>query len=171
MDAKQIRDFENECEIMRCPSLSLFTSTHRTHPHTIAHTHTRTHAHAHARATTHLCHRGDSKARSPYILYFYGSCVEPQVCIVVEYCMRGSLYEVMSEETFNLTWERSLRVRSFPPSHLQLHLRCSVLHRSRHCGHVTVGEGAGHGHQLPAQVRSYTPSCCNSLRVHLVSRA
>jgi hypothetical protein len=32
------------------------------------------------------------------------------VCIVVEYCMRGSLYEVMSEETFNLTWERSLRV-------------------------------------------------------------
>jgi hypothetical protein len=29
---------------------------------------------------------------------------------VVEYCMRGSLYEVMSEETFNLTWERSLRV-------------------------------------------------------------
>jgi serine/threonine protein kinase len=66
MDAKQLRDFENECEIM-------------------------------------------SKARSPYILYFYGSCVEPQVCIVVEYCMRGSLYEVMSEETFNLTWERSLR--------------------------------------------------------------
>lgn len=110
MDAKQIRDFENECEIMRCP----FLPSHVDSPH--ARTHHRTHAHA--RAGAHFwCHRGDSKARSPYILYFYGSCVEPQVCIVVEYCMRGSLYEVMSEETFNLTWERSLRVPS-SPSHL-----------------------------------------------------
>jgi hypothetical protein len=118
MDAKQIRDFENECEIMRCPFLPLFLTL-------TAHAHARTHTRTHARATTHLCHRGDSKARSPYILYFYGSCVEPQVCIVVEYCMRGSLYEVMSEETFNLTWERSLRV--YPsPSHLHPRLHCSL---------------------------------------------
>lgn len=69
MDAKQLRDFENECEIM-------------------------------------------SNARSPYILYFHGSCTEPQVCIVMEYCMRGSLYDVMWEETFNITWERALRVHT-----------------------------------------------------------
>ncbi len=43
MDAKQIRDFENECEIMRCPFPSLLTLTHRT---------ARTHARIIARTRT-----------------------------------------------------------------------------------------------------------------------
>ncbi|KAL6078190.1 Ankyrin repeat-containing protein [Balamuthia mandrillaris] len=65
-DARAIRDFEHECEIM-------------------------------------------SKVSSPYILRFYGSCLEPQVCIVVDYCSRGSLYDVLQDETMDITWGRCFK--------------------------------------------------------------
>eukprot|EP01089_Gocevia_fonbrunei_P001148 TRINITY_DN11080_c0_g1_i1.p1 TRINITY_DN11080_c0_g1~~TRINITY_DN11080_c0_g1_i1.p1 ORF type:complete len:488 (-),score=85.50 TRINITY_DN11080_c0_g1_i1:65-1480(-) len=47
-----------------------------------------------------------NKVHSPYVLHFYGSCVEPRVCIVVEYCSRGSLYHVLLDPKHNVSWER-----------------------------------------------------------------
>jgi len=62
MDAKAVRDFEHECEIM-------------------------------------------STVKSPYIIPFYGSCLEPQVTIVVAYCSHGSLYMAMEDETLDIGWD------------------------------------------------------------------
>jgi len=38
-----------------------------------------------------------STARSPHIVHFYGACLTPQICIVLEHCSRGSLFAVLNE--------------------------------------------------------------------------
>ena len=36
--------------------------------------------------------------RSPFVVYFYGICVEPQMSLVMEYCCNGSVYEVLNRK-------------------------------------------------------------------------
>ncbi|KAH3758060.1 serine/threonineprotein kinase [Pelomyxa schiedti] len=45
-----------------------------------------------------------SELRSPNIVYFYGAVLEPRVCLVLEYCSRGSLETVMKSDA-SFTWE------------------------------------------------------------------
>ncbi|KAH3757201.1 serine/threonineprotein kinase [Pelomyxa schiedti] len=45
-----------------------------------------------------------SELRSPNIVYFYGAVLEPRICLVLEYCSRGSLETVMKSDTA-FTWE------------------------------------------------------------------
>jgi serine/threonine protein kinase len=47
--------------------------------------------------------------RSPYIVYFYGACLEPRLCIVMEYCSRGSLWNVINDKSIEIDWQRVLQ--------------------------------------------------------------
>jgi len=161
MDAKQIRDFENECEIMRCPFPSLLTLTHRT-----ARTH-RTHTHE-LRLTFGVIAATARRGR-PTFCTFTGAAWSHR-------CASWSSTACGDRSTRSCPRRPSTSPGSdhfgyaLFPSLLQLHLRCSVLHRSRHRVRVPVGEGAGHGHQLPAQVRSYTLFLTTIHRVCALSR-
>ena len=43
---------------------------------------------------------------SPYIIRFYGACLADKLCMVMELCPYGSLYDVLRSPTFIMTWER-----------------------------------------------------------------
>jgi serine/threonine protein kinase len=36
--------------------------------------------------------------RSPFVVYFYGICIEPDMALVMEYCSNGSVYEVLNRK-------------------------------------------------------------------------
>eukprot|EP01119_Soliformovum_irregulare_P021803 TRINITY_DN7331_c0_g1_i1.p1 TRINITY_DN7331_c0_g1~~TRINITY_DN7331_c0_g1_i1.p1 ORF type:complete len:755 (+),score=229.52 TRINITY_DN7331_c0_g1_i1:122-2386(+) len=42
---------------------------------------------------------------NPHIIKFFGACIEPKVCIVMEYCSRGSLYDIMTDTEIPVGWE------------------------------------------------------------------
>jgi len=50
-----------------------------------------------------------SVMKSPYIVGFFGACVEPKICMVMEYCSRGSLYSVLSNPNEEISWERGFK--------------------------------------------------------------
>jgi serine/threonine protein kinase len=45
-----------------------------------------------------------SQLNSPDVVYFFGTCLEPKICIVMEYCSRGSLYHVLQAKNVNIDW-------------------------------------------------------------------
>jgi tRNA A-37 threonylcarbamoyl transferase component Bud32 len=45
---------------------------------------------------------------TPDIVRFYGVCLEPSICIVMEYCAKGSLYEYLNDPTTKVTWAQFL---------------------------------------------------------------
>jgi len=47
--------------------------------------------------------------RSPYLINFYGACLEPRICMVVEFCSRGSLYDVLRSEALDFNWTLALQ--------------------------------------------------------------
>lgn len=47
-----------------------------------------------------------SALRGFNIVHFYGACLEPRLCIAMEYCSRGSLHTVMSDRRTEMTWKR-----------------------------------------------------------------
>ena len=51
-----------------------------------------------------------SKVHSPFIVKFYGACLEPRVTIVTEYCSRGSLFDLMQDKTYRFQWPSTLLV-------------------------------------------------------------
>ena len=51
-----------------------------------------------------------SAVHDPGIVYFYGASFKPKLCMVMEYCARGSLYHVLKEESLDLSWERALQM-------------------------------------------------------------
>lgn len=50
-----------------------------------------------------------SAVRSKYVVYFHGAVLEPRLCMVMEYCSRGSLYHVMTNEKYDIGWDRVFR--------------------------------------------------------------
>eukprot|EP01112_Ceratiomyxa_fruticulosa_P004101 TRINITY_DN1445_c0_g1_i1.p1 TRINITY_DN1445_c0_g1~~TRINITY_DN1445_c0_g1_i1.p1 ORF type:complete len:727 (+),score=136.48 TRINITY_DN1445_c0_g1_i1:310-2490(+) len=44
--------------------------------------------------------------RSPNIVTFFGACLEPKLCMVMEYCARDSLYHVMNNKRYDLGWDK-----------------------------------------------------------------
>ncbi|KAL6041653.1 Set3 complex subunit with deacetylase, meiotic-specific repressor of sporulation proteins [Balamuthia mandrillaris] len=42
------------------------------------------------------------------IVRFYGVCLEPAVCLVMEYCERGSLHQVLRDPHLDLSWQMVL---------------------------------------------------------------
>eukprot|EP01127_Copromyxa_protea_P005958 TRINITY_DN15780_c0_g1_i1.p1 TRINITY_DN15780_c0_g1~~TRINITY_DN15780_c0_g1_i1.p1 ORF type:complete len:822 (-),score=147.78 TRINITY_DN15780_c0_g1_i1:34-2499(-) len=49
---------------------------------------------------------------SPYMISFYGAVVEDYLMMVMELCERGSLYDVLTKSTKEITWERALSFAS-----------------------------------------------------------
>lgn len=42
---------------------------------------------------------------SPYIIKFIGACLADKLCMVMEFCSRGSLYDVLRKPEFVMTWD------------------------------------------------------------------
>jgi len=53
-----------------------------------------------------------SSVQSPYIVKFYGACLEPQLAMVMEYCSRGSLYSLMNDKSISFDWNMFFRIAS-----------------------------------------------------------
>lgn len=47
-----------------------------------------------------------SAIRSKYVVYFHGAVLEPKLCMVMEYCSRGSLYHVITNEKYDIGWDK-----------------------------------------------------------------
>jgi len=46
--------------------------------------------------------------RNNNVVRFYGASMKPRLCMVMEYCGRGSLFHVMKEPSTDLGWERAI---------------------------------------------------------------
>lgn len=44
--------------------------------------------------------------RSPYIVFFFGACLKPKMCMVMEMMSRGSLYHVLNDPQLDLGWDK-----------------------------------------------------------------
>eukprot|EP01120_Amphizonella_sp_Union-15-10_P012399 TRINITY_DN5496_c0_g2_i1.p1 TRINITY_DN5496_c0_g2~~TRINITY_DN5496_c0_g2_i1.p1 ORF type:complete len:333 (-),score=57.46 TRINITY_DN5496_c0_g2_i1:23-1000(-) len=44
--------------------------------------------------------------KSEYVVRFFGACVREKLCLVMEFCSRGSLYDVLLDEELEIDWER-----------------------------------------------------------------
>lgn len=52
-----------------------------------------------------------SSLRSPHVVYFYGTVLVPKICIITEFCSRGSLCHALQEEnTSLLDWPRIFKL-------------------------------------------------------------
>lgn len=45
----------------------------------------------------------------PNLVKFHGACFEPKLCTVMDYCSRGSLYEVLNHPTYHIGWGKVFR--------------------------------------------------------------
>jgi len=50
-----------------------------------------------------------SVLESPHIVKFLGACFEPKLCMVMEYCSRGSLYHVLNNKDISIGWNIALK--------------------------------------------------------------
>ncbi len=46
---------------------------------------------------------------SPYVVNLFGACLEPKVCLVMEYCSKGSLFNVLTCRTTKLTMDHAFK--------------------------------------------------------------
>lgn len=44
--------------------------------------------------------------RTPYVVNFYGACLSPKICLVLELCQRGSLYHVLNDSSIPIGWDK-----------------------------------------------------------------
>lgn len=47
--------------------------------------------------------------RDPYIVRFYGACFEPRLSLVMEFCERDTLFDVMNKDDLDIGWESVFR--------------------------------------------------------------
>jgi len=47
------------------------------------------------------------KVASPYIVHFYGATLKNKLCMVMEFCEKGSLYHLLKDPDFYLDWDRT----------------------------------------------------------------
>ncbi|EGC31160.1 hypothetical protein DICPUDRAFT_95570 [Dictyostelium purpureum] len=50
-----------------------------------------------------------SAIRSKHVVHFYGAVLQPKLCMVMENCIRGSLYHVMNDEKLDIGWDKTFR--------------------------------------------------------------
>jgi len=76
---------------------------------------------------------------SPYAVQFVGAIVDEQLCLVMELCSRGSLYDVMRDKSCSFDWEKAFgfAIKS-TKAVLALHNHVpTILHRYNH--HIHSG--------------------------------
>eukprot|EP01119_Soliformovum_irregulare_P008211 TRINITY_DN2129_c0_g1_i1.p1 TRINITY_DN2129_c0_g1~~TRINITY_DN2129_c0_g1_i1.p1 ORF type:complete len:803 (+),score=234.55 TRINITY_DN2129_c0_g1_i1:116-2410(+) len=47
-----------------------------------------------------------SSIQSPYLVFFFGACLHPRLCMVMELCSRGSLYHVLADPKVEIGWRQ-----------------------------------------------------------------
>merc|ERR1712137_1078969 len=45
-----------------------------------------------------------SSLRSPHVVFFYGATTQPSLCMVLEFCAKGALYDVLNDMKEDITW-------------------------------------------------------------------
>merc|ERR1712063_216533 len=45
-----------------------------------------------------------SSLRSPHVVFFYGATTQPSLCMVLEFCAKGALYDVLNDMKEDNTW-------------------------------------------------------------------
>jgi len=85
-----------------------------------------------------------SSIRSPHVVVFYGLSLEPKLCVVMEYCAKGTLEDVLTSEDLDETfdWSRFFQLAKGrrglffffvcllnPVNHLGLASAINLLHR------------------------------------------
>eukprot|EP01094_Clydonella_sp_ATCC50884_P024091 TRINITY_DN5953_c0_g2_i1.p1 TRINITY_DN5953_c0_g2~~TRINITY_DN5953_c0_g2_i1.p1 ORF type:complete len:1082 (-),score=343.30 TRINITY_DN5953_c0_g2_i1:672-3917(-) len=48
--------------------------------------------------------------KSKYNIFFYGASLNPNLCLIMELCHRGSVYDMLSNERQALRWSRGLKI-------------------------------------------------------------
>ena len=70
-----------------------------------------------------------SAVRHQNVVFFYGVTTQPRLCLVMEYCSRGSLYHAMKDARFDFGWQRALTIAQEVNDGLEaLHMH-NVFHR------------------------------------------
>jgi len=69
--------------------------------------------------------------RHPYIVHFYGACLEPKLSLVMEFCERDTLFDVMNNANNDIGWESIFRwAEQYTRAMVFLHnFKPQVLHR------------------------------------------
>jgi ankyrin repeat protein/predicted Ser/Thr protein kinase len=49
-----------------------------------------------------------TRIRDPHMVFFYGVCLKPKMCMVMEFCGRGSLFHVLNKAGLNVGWSQAL---------------------------------------------------------------
>jgi serine/threonine protein kinase len=70
-----------------------------------------------------------ARLRSPHIVQFYGYCLNPRHCIVMEYMPNGSLYSVLKNKKQSLDWTIRIRIAIDIASGLAFLHQEHILHR------------------------------------------
>eukprot|EP01105_Mastigella_eilhardi_P023441 TRINITY_DN5901_c0_g1_i1.p1 TRINITY_DN5901_c0_g1~~TRINITY_DN5901_c0_g1_i1.p1 ORF type:complete len:749 (-),score=176.24 TRINITY_DN5901_c0_g1_i1:79-2325(-) len=47
--------------------------------------------------------------RGANVVTFFGACLEPKLCMVMEYCDRGTLYDVLNDTKVEIGWDKVLK--------------------------------------------------------------
>lgn len=77
-----------------------------------------------------------SKLRHPNITQLYGACMEPQACLVMEHVMKGSLDQIIENESWSI--EEKIRVALDVAKGLAyMHYR-DILHRDLKTGNILI---------------------------------
>jgi serine/threonine protein kinase len=71
---------------------------------------------------------------SPYVIKFYGASLAEKLCMVMEHCARGSLYDVLNKKDLDLTWDRFFTfAKQSVAGVMALHkYNPAILHRGTH---------------------------------------
>lgn len=78
---------------------------------------------------------------SPYVVGLYGACLEPKVCLVMEYCSRGSLFNVLNSNSSKLNAEQAFKFIHQIVSGmrtLHTHFDKPILHRGSLKNHLNI---------------------------------
>jgi len=51
-----------------------------------------------------------SSVHSPHVVQFYGGCLQPKICLVMEYCSHGSLYHLFQRKELDFNWTLFFRL-------------------------------------------------------------
>jgi len=70
-----------------------------------------------------------SAVRHPNVVFFYGVSTQPRLCMVMEYCARGSLFKVLKDDKLDFDWKRGIEIcNEMTAGLLALH-KSNIYHR------------------------------------------
>lgn len=52
----------------------------------------------------------NSSIHSDHVVKFFGGCLQPKICLVMEYCSNGSLYHLFQRKEFQFDWNLFFRL-------------------------------------------------------------